>query len=195
MELHLVEETTLKGLVEITRQVGGGNEDAVEVFNLLQDNVLHGVVHLINRVLYVLSTLVDDGIGLVEEQNGHHLAVLTQPAIAGKHLLDVLLALTNPLIAQSGDVHLHKVTSRLTGYLKDSLGLACTRSTIEQASKALAHTLFFESLLDRWQGLGAKQIGKTVYLLLLRGIEEQRFLLDGRVSLQKAVIGSHPSAL
>ena len=76
VELHLVEETTLKGLVEITRQVGGGNEDAVEVLNLLQDDVLHGVVHLIDRVLHVLSTLVDDGIGLVEEQNGYDFAII-----------------------------------------------------------------------------------------------------------------------
>ena len=117
VELHLVEETTLKGLVKVARQVGGGNENAIKVFNLLQDDVLHGVIHLIDRVLHVLRALVDDGICLVKKQDGHHLAVLTQSAITGKHLLDILLTLTNPLIAQTSDVHLHKVTSRLTGNL------------------------------------------------------------------------------
>ena len=72
-----------------------------------------------------------------------------------------------PLVTQTSDVHLHEVTSRLTGNLKDSLGLACARSTVEQADKALTHTLFFESLLDRGQALGAKQTGETVNLLFL----------------------------
>ena len=148
VELNLVEESTLKSLVEIAREVGGGNEDTIEVFNLLKNDVLHGVVHLVNGVLNVLCTLVDDGIGLIEEQNGHHLACLAKPTITGEHLLDVLLALPDPFVTQTSDVHLHKVTPRLTGNLEDSLGLSSARCTIEQAGKALAHTLFFESLLD-----------------------------------------------
>ena len=70
VELNLVEESTLKSLVEIAREVGGGNEDTIEVFNLLKNDVLHGVVHLVNGVLNVLCTLVDDGIGLIEERMG-----------------------------------------------------------------------------------------------------------------------------
>ena len=48
VELDLVEETTLEGLVHVLREVGGGDEDAVEGLHLLKDDVLDVVLHLIN---------------------------------------------------------------------------------------------------------------------------------------------------
>ena len=102
MELHLVEETTLKGLVEVARQVGGGDKDTVQVLYLLQDDVLHGVVHLIDRVLDILRTLVDDGIGLVEEEDGHHRTITTEGTVALEHFLDILLTLPYKLVTESG---------------------------------------------------------------------------------------------
>ena len=40
LELHLEEEAALEGTVEVARQVGGGDEDAFEVFQFLEDDVL-----------------------------------------------------------------------------------------------------------------------------------------------------------
>ena len=169
VELYLIEEAALKGFVEVACQVGGGDEDAVKVFYLLQDDVLHGIVHLIDRVLYVLRTLVDDGICLVEEEDGHHIAGLTELAIMGKDLLDVLLALAYPLVAQSGYIDLHDVAPRLPGYLKDGLGLTRARRTIEKTCEAFAHALRFEPLLDGGQIVLTEQTGEdSSSVLVLR---------------------------
>ena len=148
VELNLEEESTLEGTVEVARQVGGGDKNAIKVFNLLQDDVLHGIVHLVDGVLDVLRALVDEGIGLVEEEDGLHLTVATEVAIVLEDGLDVLLALTNILVAHAGDVHLHEVATSLTGYLQYGLGLSRARSSVEEAGKALAHALLLEALLD-----------------------------------------------
>lgn len=44
-EFDFEQETALEGGVEIVGEVGGGDKDAVELFHLLQDDVLHGVLH------------------------------------------------------------------------------------------------------------------------------------------------------
>ena len=188
VELHLVEESTLEGTVEVAGEVGGGDEDAIKVLNLLQDDVLHGVVHLVDRVLDVLGALVDERIGLVEEQDGLYLAVLAYLAVAGEHCLDVLLALAHELVAHAGDIHLHDVATSLAGYLQHSLGLASTRATVEQTGKALAHALLLQTLLDAWEVVGAEQRGEAVNLLLLAVVEVQLLGLDGIMALEHAVV-------
>ena len=188
MELYLVEESALEGTVEVAGEVGGGDEYTIQVLNLLQDDVLHGVVHLVDRVLDVLGALVDERIGLVEEQDGLYLAVLAYLAVAGKHGLDVLLALAHELIAHAGDVHLHQVATRLTGYLQHSLGLAGTRASVEQTGKALAHALLLQTLLDAGEVVDAEQTGESLNLLLLAVVEEQFLGLDGVVALKHAVV-------
>ena len=82
MELNLEDKATLEGAVEVVRQVGGSDENALEVFNLLQDDVLHGIVHLLNRGINTPkgATLAEDTIGLVEEEDGFHLAVAAEEA-------------------------------------------------------------------------------------------------------------------
>ena len=67
LELDLIEEAALKGRVEILRQVGGCNHNAVELLHLLQDDVLDGVLHLVHRTLCSLLADTDNGIGFVEE--------------------------------------------------------------------------------------------------------------------------------
>ena len=187
MELNLEDEATLEGTVEVARQVGGGDKDAIKVFNLLQDDVLHGIVHLVDGVLDVLRALVDEGIGLVEEEDGLHLTVATEVAIVLEDGLDVLLALTNILVTHAGDVHLHEVATSLTGYLQYGLGLSRARSSVEEAGKALAHALLLEALLDVGEVVCRKQTGEAVNLLLLGLIEEEGLLLDGVMALQETV--------
>ena len=188
VELDLVEEAALEGAVEVAREVGGRDEDTVEVFHLLQDDVLHGVLHLVDGVLDVLRTLVEDCIGLIEEEDGLHLAVAADVAIAGEDGLDVLLSLTDILVAHAGDVDLHEVASRLTGYLQHSLGLTGTRSAIEETSKALAHALLLESLLDGGEVVLTEQTGEAVDMLLVGSVEEEGLLLDGLMILHEAAL-------
>ena len=101
LELDLEEETTLEGIVEVVGEVGGGNQNAVELFHLLEDDVLHGVVHLLDRCIGVADggAAAEDGIGLVEEEDGHNLAMTTDLAIAHKDCLDVLFAFADILVA------------------------------------------------------------------------------------------------
>lgn len=47
VELNLVEETAFKCPVHIILQVGGGNEDSIEVLHLLKDNILNSVLALV----------------------------------------------------------------------------------------------------------------------------------------------------
>ena len=60
LKLYLVKETTFKGPVEVGREVGRGNQDAVECLHFLQDNVLHSVVHLVNTTLHIRKSLAED---------------------------------------------------------------------------------------------------------------------------------------
>ena len=150
MELDLIDEATLESLIKIGGQVGGRYEDAVKVLQLLQNDVLHGVVHLIDRIFHVLSTLVDNTISFVKEKNRHNLAMFTQRTIASKHLFDIFLTLTNPLVTKSSNINLHQVTTCLTSNLIDRLCLTSTRSPIEQTGKTFMHAKLCESYLDRW---------------------------------------------
>ena len=51
LKLYFIEEPALEGRVEIALQVGGGDEDAFQALHLLQDDVLNGILHLIDRIL------------------------------------------------------------------------------------------------------------------------------------------------
>ena len=48
IELDLIQKSTLEGLVLILLEIGGGNHDAIQLFHLLQDDILE-------RVIYILS--------------------------------------------------------------------------------------------------------------------------------------------
>ena len=124
-------------------------------------------------MLDVLSTLVDECIGLVEEEDGFHFAIAAEVAIVLEDSLDILLTLTNILVAHAGNVDLHDVASCLTCYLKHGLSLACARTSVEETSKALAHTLLLQTFLDVGEGVLTEQTGESVNLLLLGCIEEE----------------------
>ena len=66
VELDLIEESALKRLIHVLLQIRGGNHDTIELFHLLQDDVLQRVLHFIHRILCPILTLADDGISLVK---------------------------------------------------------------------------------------------------------------------------------
>lgn len=70
LKLYLIEETALESLVHVLCEVGRGNEDAIQLFYLLKDDILNTVSHLLNGSFRPHLTLADDGISLVEKQDG-----------------------------------------------------------------------------------------------------------------------------
>ena len=117
VELYLEEETAFESLVQILGQVGGGYQDTVQILYLLKDDVLHGIVHFVHRMLDVLRTLVDDGISFVEEEDRHDFRLFANFTIVVEDGLDVFFAFAHPFVTQTGNVHLHDVSTGLTGYL------------------------------------------------------------------------------
>ena len=148
VELDFIQETALEGFIHILLQIGGGDEDAIEGFHLLQNDVLDTVLHLVHTPLCHLLTTIDDGIGFVEQQDGCKLAVLHLLAIVVEQGLDVLLRVTYPLALYLRDVHLHDVTTRLTSQLKNGLCLTRARRAIEQAGKSATEALVLQTLAN-----------------------------------------------
>ena len=75
MELNAEEEAALECLVERTWHIAGTNHDAVEFLHLFEKDVLHTVVHLPHCIASaLLIATAQDGIALVEEQNGTNFA-------------------------------------------------------------------------------------------------------------------------
>ena len=56
IELYLVEEPSLEGLVKVLGEVRSCDKDAVKVLHLLEDDVLDGVLHLVDSPLGSLLT-------------------------------------------------------------------------------------------------------------------------------------------
>ena len=99
LELNLEDEATLEGTVEVTREVGGGNENTVKVLYLLQDDVLHGIVHLLYRgvVATIGATHAEDAISLVEEEDRGQLGGTADVAIAGEDGMGRLGRMSNSI--------------------------------------------------------------------------------------------------
>ena len=195
MELYFEDETSLEGAVEVGGEVGGGDEYALEVLQLLKDDVLHGVVHFVDRLLYVLRALVDERVGLIEEEDGLNVGVATEDAIALEDVLDVLLALTYELVAHAGNVDLHDVAASLSGELEHGLGLASAWSPVEQACESLAHALLLEALLDAAEVLGREHTCETVDLLLVGVVVEECLGLDCGMRHEETVVCASAFAL
>ena len=90
LEHNLVEKTAFEGRVKVLGEVGGGNHDAVQVLHFLQDDVLHGVLHLVNSILGARLAGADEGVGFVEEQDGRQFRAFHHLAVAVEERLDVL---------------------------------------------------------------------------------------------------------
>ena len=173
VEPNLVEETALESSIEVFLQVGGSDEDAVERLHLLKDDVLDGVLHLVHGIAGTALASADNGIGLVEEQDGGQSGAPHHIAIAVEEGLDVLLRVAHPLALYLGHVHNHYVAPCLTGHLIYGLCLARTGSAIEEAGKALTETSLLHALADAPELVGSKEPAKFLYLVLdALGIEK-----------------------
>ena len=65
-EVNLEKETAFKCTVKIGTKIGGGNEDTVKVFHLLQQYVLEGVLGLGTITRVRIAPLAKKGICLVK---------------------------------------------------------------------------------------------------------------------------------
>lgn len=107
-ELHLVEEAALEGIVKSRGQVGGTYHDTVQSLHLLQDDVLDALLHPVHSVgASVSRPLAEDSVALVEEENRRYMAVRYERAVLVEDGLDAFLALTDILVPDGADVHLH----------------------------------------------------------------------------------------
>lgn len=124
-ELDLVKEAALEGIVKGRGQVGGADHDAVQPLHLLQDDVLDALLHPVHSVgASVPWPLAEDSVALVEEENRRDRAVLYERAVLVEDSLDTFLALTDILVPDGADVHLHDDTSRQPSQLTRRLCLA-----------------------------------------------------------------------
>ena len=187
MELHLVEETALESRVEVAHQVRGGNQDAVEVLHLLQDDVLQGVVHLVDARLHVLETLHKDGVRLVEQEDGCALVLAAEATVDVEQALDVLLAVAHPLAAEFRHIDHEDVAAGLARQLEGAGGLAGARRTVEEDAEALAHTRLSKAGADAAVVLFVEQASEPADLLGLRLVVEQLLRRDGSRTHQVAV--------
>ena len=71
--LHLLIGELRYLAVSVGCEIGRSNQDALEGLHFLQNDVLHGVEHLVYRVLHLGQALAKDRVGLVEEQNRGYL--------------------------------------------------------------------------------------------------------------------------
>ena len=106
LELNLIEEPTLESLIHVLSEVGGGNHDAIKILHLLKNDVLDGVLHLINWSLCSFLAFVDDGISLIKEQDWGLFALLYLISIGIKETFDVFLAFAHPAALDFGDINL-----------------------------------------------------------------------------------------
>ena len=67
LELNFVEEAAVEGIVQRAGQIGRGYHDSLKIFHFLQDDVLHGVFHLIHRIKTAFVTAVQQSIRFIEQ--------------------------------------------------------------------------------------------------------------------------------
>ena len=70
IETDLEKEAAVEGRIEVGGKVGGGDEDATEAFKFLQEDVLEAIFHFLGRVADILEALAEEGVGLVEQEDG-----------------------------------------------------------------------------------------------------------------------------
>lgn len=70
VEADLEKEAAVEGRIEVGGKVGGGDEDATEAFKFLQEDVLEAIFHFLGRVADILEALAEEGVGLVEQEDG-----------------------------------------------------------------------------------------------------------------------------
>ena len=66
LKFDFIEESTFKCLVHVLSEVRCGNEDSIESFHFLKNDVLNRVLHLFNSSFGPLLSFADDCISLVK---------------------------------------------------------------------------------------------------------------------------------
>ena len=145
MKLHLEQKPALEGAVEVASKVSGGNEDAVELLHLFQDDVLDGVFHPFHRVVHIGETASKQSVSLVEKQNRRHHRGFYRRLILAEDGFDVFLALANPFVAYPGHVDLKDAAPCGARQLHHGLGLASARRTIEETCETGTHAVVFQT--------------------------------------------------
>ena len=131
VKTYLIEKSPFKGLIQIFSQVCGSDEDSVQILHFLKDDVLDGVLHLVNRSFRPLLTNTEDSVGFIEEKNGNGAAFSHACAILIEYILDVLLAFPNPAALDLRHVHDEKVAPAFASNLVDSFCFPSTRATVK----------------------------------------------------------------
>ncbi len=178
IETDLEKEATVEGRIEVGGKVGGGDEDAAETLQLLQEDVLEAIFHLLVGIPDILKALAQEGVGLVEQEDGRSLVFLVRFPVVAEEPAGVLLGFADPLAEDLGNVCAENFSACSPGELKGRFGLSGAGSTEEEAGEAGAHTLGFHRFKDAVQVAGAQERGKPLNLLLF-GFVVEEFL--GRV--------------
>ena len=181
LELHLEDEAAGEGVVaEVRREVRRRDEDAVQVLQLLEDDVLDGVHHLVHAPFRVLQALGEDGVGLVEEEDGRQLVRAAHLAVGREDALDDFLGIAHPLALELGHVHGEDGAAGAAGELVGAGGLAAAGAAGEQDREALPHPHLFQPLLDAGEVGGFQQGGQPLHLLGDLAVVEELPDLDVR---------------
>ena len=141
--MYLVKKAALEGAVEVFREVGGDYQDAVETLHLLQDDILEGVLHLIDGIICPLLADADDGVSLVEKENGSNFKLRHQRTVTVEESLNVLLALPYPLTLDLWHIHHHHLAPREAGKLIHHLSLPRSGPSVKEAGERLPKAFCF----------------------------------------------------
>ena len=94
---------------------------------------MYGILHLIYRIGGTIFAYANDGISLVEEEDGRHFGAVHQFAVTVEEGFDVFLGVANPLALDLRHIDHQNIAPRLSCQLIDGLGFACARSSVEEA--------------------------------------------------------------
>ena len=189
-EVYLEDEAAFEGGIEEGFEVGGGYEDALEVLESLEDDVLDAVVHLPHGGVGVFESAADDGIGLVKEEDGGGFVFEYLSKVLLENQADVLLALAHPLVVDLAHVGLEDFASCGVGQLVDGLGFAGSRGTVEEAGEARLEACVPEATVDLAEGVFLEEGDEFVVLSLHVGGEEE--LLCGATEGRTKEVGLLP---
>ena len=173
VEADLVEETSFEGRIQVLRQVGSSDENAIQRFHFLQDDVLDAVLHLVYSVLGTFHPLAENGVGFIEEKNRSHLRTLYQQTIPVEHGLYILFRVTYPLALDFGNVDGQNAAAGLSRKLINGLRLSCPRGTVEQAGESAAVSSGLHPLPNLLVTFRHQESFEFIYLFFIAvGVEE-----------------------
>ena len=148
------------------------------MLQFIQDNVGHCVVHVVRALLYIGDAFCEDGIRLVDGEDGRLSAGAHELAVVIEDFLHILLALANPLALDGSEIDPEDVPSRVLGKGLQRCGLAGAWASVEHAADSLRQTLGLEPFLHLAEVFVLQKFGQSPDLLLLGSVVEEFLLLD-----------------